>query len=231
MAEIYHILNRGVDKRKIFLDKQDYFRFIHDLFEFNDQKLVNTTFRVFQREAGNVLKGRTFNPSESRRKTRKLLIDIHAFCLMSNHYHLLLSERIENGISRFMQKLGAGYVRYFNQKHKRKGTLFENTYKSIFVSKEPHFYHLPYYIHLNPLDIEFPEWREGKLRNYQKAMEFLNNYRWSSHSDYLGTKNFPSITNRDFLLDVFGGENKYKQSIEKWLKELEMERIRELTLE
>ena len=227
MSEIYHVLNRGVDKRKIFLDKQDYLKFIHNLFELNNQEIVYYTFYKFER----------FNKNKDiqcpciERKPRKLLVDIYTFCLMPNHYHLLISPRIENGIARFMHKINMGYSKYFNQKYKREGTLFEGRYKSILVNKEPHFYHLPYYIHLNPLDIEFPEWREGKLRNYQKAMEFLNNYRWSSHSDYLGTKNFPSITNRDFLLDVFGGENKYKQSIKKWLKELEMERIRELTLE
>jgi len=223
MAEIYHVLNRSMDKRKIFLDKQDYFRFIHDLFEFNNEDLVNTTFYAFKRSKDNVLEG--------RKKERKLLVDIHAFTIMPNHYHLLLSPKIENGIVKFMQKLGAGYVRYFNIKYKRKGTIFEGRYKHILVEKEPHFYHLPYYIHLNPLDIEFPEWRVGKLRNYNKAMEFLNNYRWSSHLDYSGKNNFPSVTNREFLLDVFGGKEKYAKSIEKWLKELELNRIREFMLE
>ena len=150
---------------------------------------------------------------------------------MPNHYHLLLSPKIENGISKFMQKLGAGYVRYFNIKHERKGTLFEQGYKFILVSKEPHFYHLPYYIHLNPLDMKFKEWREGGLRNYKQAMEYLNNYRWSSHLDYVGKKNFPSITNRKFLTEVFGGERKYEKSIKQWLKDLELEGIKDLMLE
>jgi len=90
---------------------------------------------------------------------------------------------------------------------------------------------LPYYIHLNPLDIEFPEWRSRKLKDYNKAIEFLNNYRWSSHLDYCGKKNFPSVTNREFLLDVFGGTEKYAESIKKWLKDLKLEAIRELSLE
>jgi putative transposase len=228
MSDIYHILDRGVDKRKIFLNKQDYFRFIHDLFEFNNQNLINTTFYNFQRTQNNVT---GLHRIGLERKPRKLLIDIYAFCLMPNHYHLLVSPKIENGIAKFMHKLNKGYSRYFNIKHSRKGTLFEGRYKSILVSKEPHFYHLPYYIHLNPLDIEFPEWREGKLRNYKRAMNFLNNYRWSSHLDYSGQNNFPSITNREFLLDIFGGEKKYKQSIEKWLAELELERVRKIMLE
>ncbi|PJE57510.1 MAG: hypothetical protein COU82_01620 [Candidatus Portnoybacteria bacterium CG10_big_fil_rev_8_21_14_0_10_38_18] len=223
MSEIYHVLNRGVDRRKIFLNKQDYFRFIHDLFVFNDQKIVNTTFRAFGKFQ--------MNDIASRSLPRKLLVDIYAFCLMPNHYHLVLSPRIEMGISKFIKKLDMGYAKYFNQKYKRKGTLYESRYKSILIEKESHFYHLPYYIHLNPLDIEFPEWREGKLRNRNKAIEFLDNYRWSSHLDYSGKKNFPSVTNRGFLLDVFGGEEKYRKSIEKWLEDLEINTIRDLILE
>ena len=223
MSEIYHIINRGTDKRKIFLDKQDYFRFIHDLFKFNDQNIINSTFYNFKRAENEGI--------ESNKKPRKLLADIYTFCLMPNHYHLLVSPKIENGIVKFMHKINMGYSKYFNQKYKRKGTLFEGRYKSILISKEPHFYHLPYYIHLNPLDIEFPEWREGKLRNYKQAIEFLNNYRWSSHLDYLGTKNFPSITNRTFLLEVFGGEKSYNKSIKKWLEDLELETIRDVILE
>jgi len=225
MSDIYHTLSRGVDKRKIFLDKGDYFRFIHNLFVLNNQNIVHTTFFTF----------RTFNKCKDIAspcvKPREMLVDIYAFCLMSNHYHLLLDPRVEDGIPRFMKKLNMAYAKYFNIKYKRKGTLFESRYKSILIEKEPHFYHLPYYIHLNPLDIKFPEWREGKLKDYSRAMKFLENYRWSSHLDYVGKKNFPSVTNREFLLEVFGGTEKYAESIKKWLKDLKLEAIRELSLE
>ena len=216
MAEIYHILNRSIDKKKIFSNDKDYLRFIHDLFEFNDEGFANKY---------SVLQGPNI------RKPRKLLVNIHAFCLMPNHYHLLVSEIKEDGIKKFMQKLGAGYVRYFNQKYKRKGTIFESRYKSILISKSNHFLNLPYYIHLNPLDLKFPEWRERELNNYNKVVEYLNNYRWSSHLDYCGIKNFPSVTDRKLLLDIFSGEEKYKQSINKWLKDMNVGNIRELVLE
>lgn len=213
MTEIYHILNRGVDKRKIFLDNKDYFRFIHNLFEFNDQNPVNNNFYAFSQ----------INDIASRyieRKPRKLLVEILAFCLMPNHYHLLLGPLVENGISRFIKKLDMGYAKYFNNRNKRKGALFEGRYKSILINKQNHFLNLPYYIHLNPLDIKFPEWRERKMKDYNKALGYLDNYRWSSHLDYCGNKNFPSVTSREFLLDVFGGEDKYKQSIQRWLKDM-----------
>lgn len=228
MTEIFHVLNRGVDKRKMFLDKQDYFRFIHDLFEFNDQEPISNTSYFFRK---NLSSSQDDRLGKKPKKPRKLLVNIFAFCLMPNHYHLLLNPRIENSIPRFMQKLNMGYARYFNERYERKGTLFESRYKSIVVKNEAHFIHLPYYIHLNSLDLKFPDWRNGKLRNYKAAIEFLNNYRWSSHLDYLGKNNFPSITQREFLLESFGGHQEYKQSINHWLRDSNLEDISDFLLE
>ena len=228
MPEIYHVLSRGVDKRKIFMDDKDRFRFIHDLFEFNDVAPANTSsYHFYNNESGDV--GRRQIGRET--KTRKLLVTLHCFCLMPNHYHLLLSPLIEKGMSLFMKKLNGGYVKYFNEKHDRTGTLFERKYKSILVENESHFTHLPYYIHLNALDLVAPEWRERTLRNPKKALDFLNDYRWSSHLDYTGQKNFPSVTQRDFLFEVFNGEKGYTKSIESWLKELDTEEISDIILE
>lgn len=228
MAEIYHVFNRGVDKRKIFLDDQDRFRFVHDLFEFNDQNPLSNTSYYFSK---NKNKLSSSQDDKLERKPRKLLVNLYAFCLMPNHYHLLLSARVDNGVPRFMKKLNMGYARYFNERYERKGTLFEGRYKSVLIKHEAHFIHLPYYIHLNPLDLVFPEWRNGKLKKYREAMRFLENYRWSSHLDYLGIKNFPSVTQRDFLLEFFGGSDGYGNNIKTWLKGLDLESISDLVLE
>jgi len=222
--EIYHILNHGTEQRNIFSDNKDYFRFIHDLYEFNDEAPAEN---IYYKSMG--LESYEVKPRKI--KERKLLVEILAFCLMPNHYHLLLRQKNNNGIAKFMQKLGTGYTMSFNKKYKRKGVLFQGTYKAVLVSKSNHFLNLPYYIHLNPLDIKFPEWRERKLKDYNKTIEYLNNYKWSSHMDYLGIKNFSSVTDRKLLLDIFGGEEKYKQSINKWLKDMEVGNIRELILE
>ena len=130
-----------------------------------------------------------------------------------------------------MKKLNGGYVQYFNKKHERTGTLFERKYKSVLVESQAHFIHLPYYIHLNPLDLVAPEWRERKIRDYKKAMEFLDSYRWSSHLDYSGQDNFPSVTQRDFLLEIFGGTKGYQKAIRNWLGDFRPEKVRDLVLE
>ncbi|MBN2197630.1 transposase [Candidatus Wolfebacteria bacterium] len=225
-GKIYHILNRGTDKRKIFLDEKDYLRFIHDLFEFNDENQAFNIGHFFNKEYIDVRRQYIEN-----RKKRKLLVEILAFCLMPNHYHLLLKPKKDSGVSEFIKKINGGYAKYFNNRYQRTGTLFQGKYKSILIKQDAHLIHLPYYIHLNPLDLKFPEWRNRELKNYKAAMKFLENYRWSSFPDYIGKKNFPSITQREFLKDFFEGTKNYKKEMEKFLKELDIDEIKDLTLE
>jgi putative transposase len=130
-----------------------------------------------------------------------------------------------------MRKLNGGYSRYFNKRHERAGTLFERRYKSVLVEGQAHFIHLPYYIHLNPLDLVAPEWREKKITNLNKTLKFLNGYKWSSHLDYCGKNNFPSVTQRDFLLEVFRGEKGYSKALKNWLKDLSLNKLKGITLE
>ena len=150
---------------------------------------------------------------------------------MPNHYHLLVRSRSENGIPLFMKKLGGGYVQYFNQRHSRRGTLFEGGYKSISIRNEAHFIHLPYYIHLNPLDLIMPQWRTREIPSTGEAMKFLEGYRWSSYLDYIGTKNFPSIISTDFLSEYLGGPKEYRKGTVKWLKTFDMGNIQNIMLE
>jgi len=151
--------------------------------------------------------------------------------LMPNHYHLLLSPVAENGISLFMKKLNMGYAKYFNEKNNRVGALFQGKYKSIQVTEERHFLYLPYYIHFNPLDLAVPEWRRRSLVDTTTADEFLKGYRWSSHLDYLGIKNFPSVTNREFLLDLFEGTKGYVKDFAEELQNFTMDKIGGVALE
>ncbi|OGG76554.1 hypothetical protein A2950_01260 [Candidatus Kaiserbacteria bacterium RIFCSPLOWO2_01_FULL_55_19] len=196
--EFYHVLNRGVDKRDVVLDDKDRVRFLHDLFVFNDQQPV-LHFKIPERQSGT--------------HVRKLLVNIHAFCLMSNHYHLLLSPVVENGIALFMKKLGMGYTKYFNERYARSGALWQGKYKRVHIERDAHFLYVPYYVHLNALDITHPEWRIGRVKDVRQAFKSLNTYRWSSHLDYSGVKNFPSITAREFLSPILGTRQEYEKEI------------------
>ncbi len=219
-TEFYHLLNRGVDKRNIFLDKQDYFRFIHSLYAFNNVENADTNHTY-----------KKMNSDTELSKNRKLLVRIHFFCLMPNHYHLMVSPAVEDGIPRFMKKLNMGYARYFNEKNDRTGALFQGKYKSVLVENDAHFLYLPYYIHFNPFDLKMPEWRNNKINNPKKALEYLRSYRWSSHLDYIGVKNFPSVTQRTFFLELFNGEKEYAKSIRKYMKDMNVDDMGSILLE
>lgn len=226
MQQLFHVLNRGVDKRKLFMDDKDFYRFIHDLFEFNDQQKVADNNYYF-----NIRDIRYPEIKNKERRPRKLLVDLLAFCLMPNHYHLLLRPRIDGAMSLFMRKIDGGYSRYFNQRHERTGTLFERRYKSVLINDQAHFIHMPYYIHLNPLDTVASEWRERKINNLSKALNYLDNYKWSSHLDYMGKDNFSSVTQRDFLFELFGGSKGYEKKLKDWLKDLSINKVMGLMLE
>lgn len=209
--ELYHIVNRGVEQRDIFLDHQDYMRFVYDLFEFNDQNMVDPNTRFFTPPYD--IEGHA-----ARHSKRLLLVDLHAFCLMSNHYHLFVSSRVERGVPQFMKKLNMGYAKYFNERYDRSGALFQGRYRRCLVQRDAHFAHLPLYIHLNPLDLVAPEWRQGNVQNPRRAIEYLERYRWSSLRDYLGERNFPSVITRDFLTDVVGKAREHRRNMSQWIR-------------
>jgi len=221
-GEIYHIYNRGVDKRDIFMDDEDRFRFIHDLFEFNDSN-PTINLALYLKSKNNKIK--EVGLPNIERKPRKLLVEILVFCMMDNHYHLILRQKTENGITEFMRKLGTGYTNYFNKKYDRTGALFGGKFKSVCLKKDSHFMYLPIYIHLNVLDFKFPEWREKKIKDYKKAIEFIDSYRWSSYIDYTGQKNFPSLINKDFILSRVGDEKKFKEETTDWIKNFDESQI------
>ena len=132
---------------------------------------------------------------------------------MNNHYHLFVSERIEGGISLFMRKLNMGYAKYFNEKYDRSGALWQGKHRRVLIERDAHFLHIPFYIHLNPLDYSNPEWRKGEVKDMRDALESLLVYRWSSHLDYLGVHNFPSVIRMDILNTILGAREQYEKTI------------------
>ena len=225
IGEIYHIYNRGIEQRNIFLDDDDRLRFIHDLFEFNDENpTINLAYHFGQKQSKEV------GLPKIERVPRKLLIDLLIFCLMPNHFHLMIKQQKEGGITAFMRKLGTGYTNYFNKKYERVGGLFQGRFKANLISEEAHFIHLPFYIHTNSLDLIYGS---STSIDWRKQVEFLENYRWSSFPDYIGKKNFPSVTSRKFLLEFWGGEKAYQKETEKWLRERDqnIEKVKEIALE
>lgn len=226
-GDIYHIYNRGVDKRDIFIDDSDRFRFIHDLYEFNNKNpAINLALYL---NSENKLK--EVGLPNIKRKPMENFVEILAFCLMDNHFHLLVKQKRQNGITEFMRKLGTGYTNYFNKKYDRSGSLFQGKFKSVLIERDSHLMYIPIYIHLNPLDFKFKEWRKGKISNKKEAIDFLLKYRFSSLQDYIGVKNFPSVINKNMIIGLLGDENKQKKDILEWVESFDIERNKSINLE
>ena len=150
---------------------------------------------------------------------------------MPNHYHLILKQVVEGGISLFMKKLGNSYTGYFNGKHERKGmgALFQGRFKIVHVDANDQFLHLVEYVFSNPVEIFDQDWKIKGVGNPKRAIEFLNEYKWSSYLDSIGIKNFPSVTQRDSLWKVFAGsadieeaQSRVKKYTESWIKSKEI---------
>ena len=138
--EFYHIYNRGVDKRNIFMDKKDISRFFDGLNEFNNEFPIGSLYEnSFQRK----------NSQLGSKASKFKLVDIVMYCINPNHFHLVLKQNMEKGIEKFMQKLGTGYTKYFNNKNSRSGSLFQDKFKSKHIDNNEYLLYLSAYVNLN----------------------------------------------------------------------------------
>jgi len=126
-----------------------------------------------------------------------------------------------------MKKLSNSYTGYFNDRYERKGmgALFQGRFKAVHAGDNNQFIHLAEYVFSNPVELVDADWKTEGVKDLKAAIEFLNNYKWSSYLDSIGIKNFPSVTARDFLLKVFAksddigkGMRTVKEFTESWIK-------------
>jgi putative transposase len=207
-GEYYHILNRGIESREIFLDDSDYQRFCESLREFNIS--VPLTIRQSRQNR----QSRSPTPALPAQPAFRL-VEIICFCLLPNHFHLLLKQLRENGIRDFMRKLGTGYTNYFNLKRERTGHLFQGTFKAVHINKESQFLHITRYVHLNVLDLLEPKWREGKINDWEKAKKFLENYPYSSYPIFIG-KRSSDFCAPEIFKEIFKTSKEYEIFLEEW---------------
>ena len=140
-GDFFHILTRGVEKRKIFLDKKDYLRFVHNLYDFNN---INYAPPYYKRRK--LAMRKPTQPVLRKNKEKKEIVEVLCWALMPNHPHIFLQEKIDGGASVFSKKITSGHTQYFNIRNKRIGVLFQGRSKIILVKHDAHFLHLPFYI-------------------------------------------------------------------------------------
>ena len=204
-GEYYHIYNRGNSKQKIFLSKKDCERFIALLYCANSDEKFN--FFNLQKSGGVFLK-----------EFENKLVSIGAYCLMPNHFHILITPLSEKGLTKFMQKLSTAYSMYFNETHKRTGSLFEGKFKSQHAITDKQLKYAFSYIHLNPVKLIDSEWKENRLRNLKTAFEHLNGYKYSSFLDYIGNNRLEKmILKPSNFPKYFPSKSSFKKEIIEWL--------------
>jgi len=203
--EFYHIYNRGNSKQKVFHDKEDHLRFISLLYACNSAN----NFKI-----DNL--GKAESPYDFERD--ELLVNIGAYCLMPNHFHILITQTEKGDIAKFMQKLGTAYVMYYNQKYKRTGSLFEGKFKAEHADNDPYLKYLFSYIHLNPIKLIDKDWKEKGLQNKKGGLDYLNQYYPSSYLDYLGKDRIQNkILNRKSFPHYFSTQKEFLKEIFEWI--------------
>ena len=188
-GEFYHIYDRGVEKRLIFNAEADLRRFQRSLFIFNSEK--DLIYRLVEsKKLSEIDRGDT-------------IVDIGPYILMPNHFHLILYEKKEGGISSFMQKMITSYTMYFNKKYNRSGSLFGSTFHSRHIGSDDYLRCLSSYIHLNKVIKE----NYKKLKKDKKKLKAeLSRFQYSSYLDYStdSTREASALLNKDaFPLDYY----------------------------
>ena len=192
-GEFYHIYNRGVDKRSIFHDQDDVRRFFQSLLEFNTEKPIGSIFE-------NSFKKRKEQPLGHEMSK---LVNFVCYSTSKNHYHFILEPVAEKGIEKFMQKVGNGYTKYFNNKYNRSGVLFQGIFQSKHISFNEYLLHLSVYINLNNVVHKF-----GLGHEMSK----------SSWDEYTKNCEIELCQNKNVVLGQFKNKKEYKEFAEKFVK-------------
>lgn len=207
-GEYYHVFNRGVAKSIVFFNKRCYQRFLQTFLYYQqaDKKPRYSHLHSYS------YKDFPFINNINKRK----LVDIVCYCLMPNHFHFLLRQNLEGGISEFVSKTINSYTRFINVKFDRVGPLFQGMFKAIHIDCDEYLIHLSRYIHLNPIN------------NF--LIKDINLYEWSSYREYVNNQIF--YCEKKIILDQFNTEDSYEKFVldqQDYLKNLE--KIKNLTLD
>jgi len=194
--EFYHIYNRGVDKRNIFMDASDLKRFLTCMYIFNTKEPIGSVYEYSREEKF----------GSSAPKKRKL-VNFVTYCLNQNHYHFILEPLVDDGIQKFMHKLSTGYTNYFNEKYKRSGSLFQGKYKAIHINSNEYLLHLSVYVNCN--------YKIHKNLN-KKWMEDLT---ISSFKEYTGETQ-KSLCAKGIILGQFNSKKAYESFCKEVLPEI-----------
>ncbi len=214
-GETYHLFNRGIDRRTTFTSKKEYQRVLQVItfYQFQHPSISLSRFLTLSNERRDSLL------SQLKKQNQKLVL-IHAFCLMPNHFHFLVRQLANNGISRFMSQLQNSYTRYFNTVHQRVGPLFLDQFKAVRIETDEQLIHVSRYIHLNP-------YTSFVLKNLEEIFV----YPYSSLHEYFDDE-IDTICDTKDIKSYFEEKKDYKKFIcDQASYQRELDKIKHLLLE
>jgi len=193
--EVYHVFNRGVSSQTIFNCDRDYFQFL-DRIKYYQNGYLSIGYSQLN-DLSLAVRGDLLTKLSEK---KNFLVDIIAYCLMPNHFHLILKQKIENGISKYLSNLTNSYTRYYNIKHKRVGPILQGKFKAIKVENDEQLLHLSRYLHLNP-------YSAGIVENLKELFK----YPYSSLIEYYN--HHKGICQTDIILEQFQNSSSYKKFV------------------
>ncbi len=203
--EIYHVFNRGVNKADIFLSDEDYSQFLEAAIHYKNK---NNKFSYQKRTNSSDHDPVSLQPEQGK-------VEVMAYCLMPNHFHLLLKQLIDGGLTSYFRHLANSYSHYINIKYQRSGPLFGGRFKSVLIESDEQLLHVSRYIHLNPL--------------VSKIVSDLKRYKWSSYLGYV-TNNIDNLANSERILTYFKSLKDYERFVhDQEAYGRELEKIKHLT--
>lgn len=212
VGDVVHTYNRGTRKLDIVHDELDREYFLQALFYFNDSHSIPNIFTELREMHPNLLARFLWPPGW---EARDPLVTVHAYILMPNHFHLVLEEIHENGISLFMQKFGTGFTGRYNIRYKTSGNLFQGRYKYAHVEKDDYLHYLGAYVQVkNALEL-YPGGIKTALKEFNEAFDFVCSYRYGSLSHYVGKSKTPviAVTTEEPLFLEVGNKSAYKKFV------------------
>jgi len=210
---VYHVFNRGIESRTIFTDQREYVRFLNTV-EYYHYASTPLSYSKFLLQT---IQNR--NKILENLLSTKMHITLLAYCLLPNHFHFLIRQNIDNGISTFVSNISDSYTRFFNIKHDREGPLFQGTFKAVFIEDEDQLIHVSRYIHINP------------VISSKTSIQNLSSYQWSSYPAYIQHIDENRV-DTSIILSQFSSKQSYESFV---LDQVgyakELDKVKHLTLE
>ena len=197
-GEYYHIYNRGNNKQNIFIDERDYSRLLFLIL------FLQAPFPIYNisRSVSHFIRYKIFNITEKliARLLKERMVELVNFTFMPNHFHLLISENIEGGISQYMQRIQDAFTKYFNAKYSKVGHLFQGPFQAVHISTNEQLLHLSAYIHRNQRELK--QWKNKE-----------HNYLWSSYYDYVKENRWGDLLKTDIILEQFSNPEDFQNFV------------------